>query len=170
MLPILASKYPFKGFFASIFSLIRLPFVLLRRSLVIWTSITGFGRRRSLAASGMPTKYPILVGSYTNEIFTLEFDAEAGTLKLKGSTTVGHHPSWLEGHPSDPSIIFTGLEQSDGKLLAVKYTPDTPQGTVISETASLGADPCSLLVSPEHVFTANVRPPLPAPSSPLPLI
>ena len=62
--------------------------------------------------------YKILVGSYTNSIYTLEFDpALSGggtpTLKLISQVDVGHHPSWIDAHPSDRSLIFTRLGRSD---------------------------------------------------------
>jgi hypothetical protein len=91
--------------------------------------------------------YKILVGSYTDSIHTLEFDTSDGTPKLKylSSVNVGHHPSWIEGHPSDRSLIFTGLEQSDGKIVVVKYD-EHGKGQKVDETtcSSGGADPCTL--------------------------
>ena len=59
----------------------------------------------------------ILVASYTNEIYTLAFDPQAPSLTLTSTITVGHHPSWITPHPTDKSIVFTALEQSEGKIV-----------------------------------------------------
>lgn len=99
-------------------------------------------------------RFPILVASYTNDIVTLEFDSDSATLKPVSSVTVGYHPSWVEGHPTDKSLVFTGLEQTDGKLVALRYDA-SGKGTVISKVSSIGADPCSVHVDKDVVFAAN---------------
>lgn len=106
--------------------------------------------------------YKILVGSYTDSIYTLEFDpAPPGggtpTLKLVSQVNVGHHPSWIEAHPSDRSLIFTGLEQADGQIVVVKYDKDG-KGHKIDEATctSGGADPCTLLVTEDELIVGNV--------------
>ncbi|KAI0343594.1 putative isomerase YbhE [Trametopsis cervina] len=98
--------------------------------------------------------YRIYVGSYTQEIYTLQFDSKTSSLTLLSSLTVGHHPSWVTSLPSDPSVIFTGLEQSDGKIVALKYDGNG-QGTIIGSAPSGGADPCSLLVFDNKLFIGN---------------
>ncbi|RXW23679.1 hypothetical protein EST38_g2155 [Candolleomyces aberdarensis] len=100
-------------------------------------------------------KYPILVASYTNDIVTLEFDSDNATLKQTSSTTVGHHPSWIEGHPSNPNIVYTGLEQSDGKILALNFEDNGKKGGLVSQISSIGQDPCSVHVDKDQVFAAN---------------
>ncbi|KAJ6493624.1 Lactonase, 7-bladed beta-propeller-domain-containing protein [Mycena vitilis] len=96
----------------------------------------------------------ILVASYTESIQTLAFDAEAATLTTHSAVEVGFHPSWLEFHPSDHSLVFAGLEQTDGKVVAVKYD-GSGNGTVVAEAPSGGADPCSLTATETHLFVAN---------------
>lgn len=103
-------------------------------------------------------KYPILVASYTNDIVTLEFDSESATLKQTSSTTVGHHPSWIEGHLTLPNVVYTGLEQSDGKILALRFEDNGKKGEIVSEISSIGRDPCSVHVDKDQVFAANVCP------------
>ncbi|KAI0827778.1 putative isomerase YbhE [Trametes gibbosa] len=98
--------------------------------------------------------YRILVASYANEIYTLAFDPEAPSLKLVSTITVGHHPSWLTPHPKDRSIVFTGLEQSDGKIVALKYDAEG-RGAVIGETPSEGADPCAILALETELIIGN---------------
>lgn len=98
----------------------------------------------------------ILISSYTNDISTVAFDPSAAKITLVSSTTVGHHPSWITPHPEDPTVIFTGLEQADGKVVVLKYDQDW-KGAVVAEGPSGGADPCSLLVAKEKLFVANVR-------------
>ncbi|RDB20797.1 6-phosphogluconolactonase [Hypsizygus marmoreus] len=96
----------------------------------------------------------ILTSSYTNDISTLAFDPANGTLELVSATTVGHHPSWITFYPGDHSLAFTGLEQTEGKVVALKYDEDE-RGTVVAEVPSGGADPCSLLATMDELFVAN---------------
>ncbi|EIW54158.1 putative isomerase YbhE [Trametes versicolor FP-101664 SS1] len=98
--------------------------------------------------------YRILVASYTNEIYTLVFDPDATSLELVSTITVGHHPSWITPHPKDKSIVYTGLEQSDGKIVALKYDAEG-RGTVIGEIPSEGADPCALLALENELIIGN---------------
>lgn len=99
--------------------------------------------------------FRILVASYTNEISTLSFDPTDGTLKVVSAVTVGHHPSWITPHPEDSSLIFAGLEQSDGKVVVVKYD-ESGKGEVVAEAPSGGQDPCSLLATNDELLIANV--------------
>ncbi|KAI0683998.1 putative isomerase YbhE [Cytidiella melzeri] len=98
--------------------------------------------------------YRIYVGSYTNEISTLEFNPEAAALTLLSSLAVGHHPSWLTSLTSDPSVLFTGLEQSDGKIVVVKHD-EKGHGTIVGTASSGGADPCTLLVKDDQLLIGN---------------
>lgn len=108
------------------------------------------------------TTYKILVGSYTDAIYTLEFDpapsAGPPTLKYLTKVTVGDNPSWIEAHPSDRSLIFAGLEQApDGQIVVVKYDKDG-NGKKIEEAtcSSGGADPCTLFVTEDELLIGNV--------------
>ena len=115
--------------------------------------------------SNMAT-YKILVGSHTDSIYTLEFDPApldgTPTLKLLSQVNVGHHPSWIEAHPSDRSLIFTGLEQTDGQIAVIKYDKDC-KGQKIDEATSPsgGADPCTLRATEHELIVGNVSPFLP---------
>ncbi|KAH7883459.1 Lactonase, 7-bladed beta-propeller-domain-containing protein [Phlebopus sp. FC_14] len=102
------------------------------------------------------TPRKIFVGSYTHSIYTLEFDPDQSppSLKLLAETTVGYHPSWIAFHPSDTSLIFTGLEQTDGEIALVKYAADG-QGKVVARAKSGGGDPCTLLVDEDEVIIGN---------------
>ncbi|KAF7309727.1 3-carboxy-cis,cis-mucoante lactonizing enzyme [Mycena indigotica] len=95
----------------------------------------------------------ILVASYTSSIFTLSFDASQGSLVLEGQVEVGFHPSWITQHPADKSLVFAGLEQTDGKVVAVKYDGD--KANIVSTASSGGEDPCSLLATESELFVAN---------------
>ncbi|KIK95095.1 hypothetical protein PAXRUDRAFT_827350 [Paxillus rubicundulus Ve08.2h10] len=106
--------------------------------------------------------YKILVGSYSDSIYTLEFDpapsggAGTPTLKLLTQVTVGHRPSWIAAHPSDGSLVFTALEQADGDIVVVKYDKDGKGRRVEEATCpSGGADPCTLLVSENELIIGN---------------
>jgi len=98
----------------------------------------------------------ILVASYTNDIVTLTFDSLNSTLEKTCSLTVGTHPSWITSHPSQPQVVWTGLEQANGKILALSHDSDGKL-SLLSKTSSLGDDPCSLLVTTEEILVANVR-------------
>ncbi|KAI0701014.1 putative isomerase YbhE [Cerioporus squamosus] len=98
--------------------------------------------------------YRILVASYTNEIYTLAFDPEAPSLTLTSTVTLGHHPSWITPHPTDKTVVFTALEQSEGKIVVLKLD-DEGRATVIGEGPSGGADPCSLLALDGQLLLAN---------------
>ncbi|GJE98198.1 lactonase [Phanerochaete sordida] len=98
--------------------------------------------------------FHIYVGSYTNEIYTLAFDPAAPSLTLVSALTVGFHPSWLARHPQDASIIFTGLEETDGKIVAVKYD-DKGHGTVLGSVSSGGGSPCNLVATDSELLVGN---------------
>ena len=100
--------------------------------------------------------YRILVGSYSDEVVTLAFDPDARTLEATSALKVGHHPSWLTAHPAHPSLVWTGLEQSDGRLLTLKYD-ESGKGSILSDVPSGGKDPCHLLALQDEIITANVR-------------
>ena len=102
--------------------------------------------------------FRIYVGSYTNEIYTLSFDPGAQSLTLVSSITVGHHPSWITPDTTDSSVIYAGLEEADGKIVAVKFDADG-KGIVIGKQSSLGKDPCSLVASGSTLFIGNVSTP-----------
>ncbi|OCH89438.1 putative isomerase YbhE, partial [Obba rivulosa] len=98
--------------------------------------------------------YHILVGSYSNEIYTLAFHPDACSLMLLSSLTVGHHPSWIERHPSNPSVILAGIEQADGQVVAVEYDKQW-RGKVVCRTTSGGADPCTILPMKDELLIGN---------------
>jgi hypothetical protein len=109
--------------------------------------------------------HTILVGSYTDQITTLVFtegvDGASAKLEHKGAVTVGHHPSWLAVHPAstkEKTIVFTGLEQSEGIIAAVEFDADG-NGKVVGQTTSGGRDPCTLDVTKDgkEVVVGNVR-------------
>jgi len=98
--------------------------------------------------------YHVLVGSYSNSIVTLTFDPETLTLDLTSSIIVGHHPSWLTSHPNYPSLVWTGLEQYDGKIVTLSFD-ENGKGKVVSETTSAGGDPCSLSIANDELLIGN---------------
>lgn len=100
--------------------------------------------------------YRLLVGSYTSDVTLLEFDSDARTLRVASALTVGYHPSWLTRHPSDPSLVYTGLEEADGKILALNLSSE---GTisVVGEASSGGEDPASLVALEKELIVGNVR-------------
>ncbi|KAF9222346.1 3-carboxy-cis,cis-mucoante lactonizing enzyme [Gyrodon lividus] len=106
--------------------------------------------------------HKILVGSYSDSIYTLEFDPAPSvgpgtpTLKFLTDVKVGHHPSWIVAHPFDSSLIFTGLEQANGKIVVVKYDKEGKGQKVEEATCSSGgADPCTLLAMENELIIGN---------------
>ena len=98
----------------------------------------------------------ILTSTYTNDVVTLGFDHEAGTLNVLSSVTVGYHPSWITFYPGDHSLVFAGLEQADGRVIALKYDQEG-KGSVVATASSQGAAPCSLIATKTQLYVANVR-------------
>ena len=98
----------------------------------------------------------ILVASDTSNITTLSFDSAAGSLEVSSDINVGHRPSWLTSHKSHPAVVFTGLQQSDGKVVALRYD-EHGVGEAVSEASSAGQEPCSLLATQDEILIANVR-------------
>lgn len=103
--------------------------------------------------------YRVLTATYTDRIETLLFDSEAKSLSVASSLTVGYHPSWITPHPENPSIWFTGLEQEDGRVVAIKYD-DEGKGRVVGELSSEGAEPCTLAAYKGDLLVGNVSSPL----------
>jgi Lactonase, 7-bladed beta-propeller len=110
-------------------------------------------QRKQLA---IMTGYRILVASYTDRITTLLFDPIGPILIVTSEVKVGTRPSWLTAHPTDPSLIFTGLEQREGVVVALRYDEDG-NGTIVSQIPSGGADPASLLATADTLLVGNVR-------------
>ena len=98
----------------------------------------------------------ILVGSYSNDVTTLVFDPTTETLQVASNLTVGHRPSWIASHNAHPSLVWTGLEQSEGKIVALSYD-ERGDCKVVSESSSAGSDPCFLWADKHELIIANVR-------------
>jgi len=96
--------------------------------------------------------FTILVSSYTNDVYTISFDND--TLALKSSVQVGFHPSWITFHPQDKSLVFAGLEQDEGKIVAIKYDA-SGEGSIVGQSSSGGKDPCHLVVLKDDLLIAN---------------
>ena len=100
--------------------------------------------------------YRILVASYTDGLTSLVFDPKGSTLKVISDIKVGTRPSWITAHPDDPTLVFTGLEQSDGIIIALKFNEDG-NAAVVGQISSGGEDPASLLATSDTLFVGNVR-------------
>lgn len=98
----------------------------------------------------------ILTSTYTDDIVTLAFDHQAGTLNVVSSITVGYHPSWITFYPGDHSLVFAVLEQADGRVVVLKYDREG-KGSVVAQASSEGAGPCSLIATKTQLYVANVR-------------
>ncbi|KAJ3772431.1 Lactonase, 7-bladed beta-propeller-domain-containing protein [Lentinula raphanica] len=96
--------------------------------------------------------FTILGSSYTNDVYTYTFEHDS--LTLKSCVEVGYHPSWITYHPEDKSLVFAGLEQEEGKIVAIKYDPEY-KGTKVAESYSGGKGPCSVVAVKDELFIAN---------------
>ncbi|KAG5725283.1 hypothetical protein E4T56_gene12684 [Termitomyces sp. T112] len=96
----------------------------------------------------------IFTASYTNEISTLALDPDTASITVSSTVRAGHHPSWITFYPGDHSLVFTGLEQSDGKVIALKFDEEG-KGKIIAEASSGGADPCTLLATTNILYIGN---------------
>lgn len=96
------------------------------------------------------------MGSYTNEVSTLAFDPEARKLTVSSTLSVGHHPSWITPHPTDKTIVFTALEQYEGKIIVLRLD-DEGGATLVGEGPSGGRDPCALVAVEDQLLLGNVR-------------
>jgi len=99
--------------------------------------------------------FRILTATYTNRVETLSFDPDAKSLSTTSSVTVGDNPSWITPHPENPAIWFAGLEQDDGRVVAIEYDKDG-KGKVVGELSSEGADPCTLVAYKGDLLIGNV--------------
>lgn len=111
------------------------------------------------SSTPMSPAHRIYVGSYTDAIYTLEFHpsppgSDSPTLALLGKTHVGQNPSWIAQHPSDNSLVFTGLEQENGEIAVIKYGEEA-EGAVVARARSGGSDPCSLLATEDELLIGN---------------
>ena len=82
------------------------------------------------------TGYQILVGPRTDRIITLRFDPDGPTLSATSELKVGLNPTWLTAHPTDPSLVYACLEQSEGIVVALKFD-DRGHGTVVRPNPEL---------------------------------
>lgn len=99
--------------------------------------------------------YRILVGSYSDQVYTLVFDPNVPSLTVSSSVTVGHHPSWITANPSSASIVYAGVEQSDGRVVTLEFDAEG-RGTVLEDISSGGDSPCTLLVVQDGLLVGNV--------------
>lgn len=99
--------------------------------------------------------YRILVSSNSDFVYTLCFSPTTGSLDLEHKTCTGHCPSWITPYPGDKSLIFTGLEQQEGKIVVLRLDNDGI-GVVKKILSSGGSDPCSLFATESELFVANV--------------
>lgn len=104
--------------------------------------------------------HKILVSSYSGEIKTLDFDPEAGTLTISGTTKTGPAASWMGLHPSDPSLLFLTNEVTDGRVQVYKVSSESSDGTLklelLGERSSSGADPASFALTEKAIIIGNV--------------
>ncbi|KAH8985930.1 hypothetical protein EDB86DRAFT_2956882, partial [Lactarius hatsudake] len=80
---------------------------------------------------------------------------QRSTLEVTSKIKVGNRPSWLTAHPDDPTLVFTGLEQSDGITIALKFNElaKYPAG---AQTPHLYSQPQTLFLSETCAGTADI--------------
>ncbi|KAH9054191.1 3-carboxy-cis,cis-mucoante lactonizing enzyme [Lactarius vividus] len=98
--------------------------------------------------------YRILVASYTDSLTSLLFDPKVPTLEVTSKIKVGNRPSWLTAHPDDPTLVFTGLEQSDGIIIALKFNEDGNATSSLLQLKGMGPDlQCQESSHPHHIVS-----------------
>ncbi|KZS96563.1 putative isomerase YbhE [Sistotremastrum niveocremeum HHB9708] len=113
----------------------------------------------------MSSSYTILVGSGTREITTLKFtppsSSSSASLIVSATLEVGHHPGWIEKHPSKPSFVFANIEEivpdadpGEGELIVLKVDEEG-QGAVIGRARTGGEIPAHFWVGESEVVVAN---------------
>jgi hypothetical protein len=118
--------------------------------------VTATSTTTTAASATIDMTLRILVGSYSRAISTLSFDPVTRTLRLVASTEVGHHPSWLARHPSDAALVYTSLEQADGRVLALRVDGEG-HVRVVAEAGAGGRHPASFEALEDELVVGNVR-------------
>ncbi|KAF8317657.1 putative isomerase YbhE [Clavulina sp. PMI_390] len=105
------------------------------------------------------TTYRILVSSYAGQISTLDFNPEAGTLTVAGVTKTGPAASWMELHPSDPSLLYVTNEVPNGMIQVFRLTNQVVGLNVklelLAERSAGGADPASFALLEDQIVIGN---------------
>lgn len=104
----------------------------------------------------MPEEMFIVAASYTNSLTLLAFSPPA-VFEAVCEIEIGFHPSWVTQHPLNPSLIFAGLEQEDGEVVAVLFDTQSGKGKVVGRAKSGGGSPCTLLSTEDELIVGNVR-------------
>ena len=113
--------------------------------------------------------YRFAVASYSEVIYTLKFDptqppdfalsidlTQHPALSIISTLKVGHQPSWVEKHPTKSELIFTALEQTAGRLLALTHDEKASKIKKIACADSGGDAPCTILALENEVLVGNV--------------
>lgn len=114
----------------------------------------------------MSSVYTILVGSGSRVITTLKFtpptSSSNASLVIASELEVGHHPGWIEKHPSDPSFVFANIEEivpdadpGEGEMIVLKYDNDG-KGTVLGRALTGGEIPAHFWLGESELVVANV--------------
>ena len=102
----------------------------------------------STLASRALSATTVLVGSYTNDIHTLNFtppsspSAKDGRLVAGPSLPAGFSPSWVTQHPTLPDIIYAVLQnRTVGSVMVGRLSADRKSLTVLGTALSGGGAP-----------------------------
>ncbi|KZS96560.1 putative isomerase YbhE [Sistotremastrum niveocremeum HHB9708] len=102
----------------------------------------------------MGETYTILVGSYTRSVTTLKFTPATCSLVVLSFVEVGHHPSWIDNHPTHPELVFATIEASEGEVVVVEVDGEG-KGAVVGRVSSGGEDPAHVWIGENEIVVGN---------------
>lgn len=107
----------------------------------------------------MDSELTMLVGTYTSGnskgIYTYRFNEETGEAVLLDSTEIAN-PSYL-ALSADNKYVYSVNEASKDRAAVSAFAFDKGKGTLqlLNTEKTMGADPCYLITTGNHVITAN---------------
>lgn len=104
--------------------------------------------------------YHLLIGTYTNPdksqgIYSYSINMKTGAFTQQSVATGISNPSFLALTP-DKKYVYSVSENGDASSAnAFQFDDKTGKLTFLNTYLTKGADPCYIVATPDHVFTAN---------------
>lgn len=111
-------------------------------------AVDGGARDAAVAADAATAPGPVyaFTGSSDGQIRAFLVDVAAGTLTPRGATAAGANPSFLAVDTKNARVF--AVDESGSEVLAFGFDPQTAGFTARGKTATLGAGPAHVSVSP----------------------
>jgi 6-phosphogluconolactonase len=98
----------------------------------------------------------LYVGTYSvrgsEGIYALDFDAETGTLAVRGAVAKLRNPSFLALHPREPWLYAITEAEGEGAVVAIAV--EGAAGRVLNQESTRGRGPCHVAVDPSGEWLA----------------